>query len=126
MDAIFSVDPLSELEPELTPVTEEAKLEAAKTRVAIVKGQSMSLISNPPNIIKAINLLINSSITEDHKTILANIRDQLPFFVSNIRLVIQVEEENTKKLETRKANTVDLITLKTKFELAKAKKIDLE
>ena len=71
-------------------------------------------------------MLINSSIPEDHKTVLANIKDHFPLFVSNIRSAIQVEEENTKKLETRKVNTTELTKLKTKFKAAKAKKMDLE
>ena len=37
LDAIFSVDPSSELEPKLALIIEEAELEAAKTMVTIVK-----------------------------------------------------------------------------------------
>ena len=38
LDAIYSVDPLSELEPELALIAEEAKLEAAKIMVPVVKN----------------------------------------------------------------------------------------
>ena len=75
LDAIFSVDPSSELEPELAFVTEAIELEAAKTMMTVVKHQTVSQISNIPKIIEATDLLITSSILEDQKSILAQIWD---------------------------------------------------
>ena len=71
-------------------------------------------------------MLINSSIPEDQKAILAKIRDQLPLFVSNIRSASKAQEENTKKLESMKADAIEVTKLKDKFEAAKSKKMDLE
>ena len=67
LDAICSVDPLSELEPEPTLVAEDAKLESAKNVVTTVKNQPVSLIPNLPEIVKVMDLLINSLIPEDQK-----------------------------------------------------------
>ena len=66
-------------------------------------------------------MLINSSIPEDQNVVLAKIRDQLPLLVSNIRLASQAEEENMKKLESRKADLDEVTKLKAKFEVAEAK-----
>ena len=41
-------------------------------------------------------------------------------------MLTQAQEEKLKKLESRKANAIELTKLKTKFEAAKAKKTDLE
>ena len=75
LDTICSVDLLLKLESKLAPVAEEVKLEAAKTLVAATKSQFISLISNLPQIIEATDFLINSSILDDQKTVLANIKD---------------------------------------------------
>ena len=75
---------------------------------------------------KAADLLINSSIPEDHKTVLAKLRDQLPLLVSTIKSATETEEENMKKLETRKTAIEGVNKLKAKFELAKAKKQEME
>ena len=73
LDQIFLVAPASE--PELKVVKEmgEAELSAAKTVVANVLDQSTAQISNVSKITEAADLLINSSISEDHKTILAKL-----------------------------------------------------
>ena len=81
---------------------------------------------NLPEIVEAIVLLINSSILDNQKSVLANIRDQLPFVISTTKSALYAEEESAKKLETRKVNVTELAKLNTKFEATKAKKSDLE
>ena len=70
------MDSLSELEPEPASVLEKPKLEAAKTVMAPVKNQPVRVILNLAEIIKAMDLLIHSSILEDKQNGLINIEDQ--------------------------------------------------
>ena len=71
LDKIVSVVLASEPNLEIIPVVEEAELEVVKTMVATVKQQSVNQISNIPKITEAVDLLINSSILEDQKVVLA-------------------------------------------------------
>ena len=103
LDEIFLVAPASEPEPEAVLEVGEAELSVAKTVVANVHEQSVGQISNLSEVIKAADLLMNSSISKDHKTILAKLRDQLPFLVFTIKSATEIEEENLKKLDARKA-----------------------
>ena len=73
LDEIFSVAPASEPEPEAAPEVGEVELSAAKTVVANVHELSVCQILNLFEVIKDADLLINSSITEDHKTVLAKL-----------------------------------------------------
>ena len=77
LDEIFLVAPASEPkpEPEITPEVGEAELIAAKTVVANVKDLSICQISNLSEVIEAADLVINSSIAEEHKEMLAKLRD---------------------------------------------------
>ena len=122
LDEIFSVVLVTKLEPEAAPEVGEAELSVAKTSVANVHKQSIGQISNLFEVIKASDLLINSSISEDHKTVLAKLRDQLPFLVCIFKSATEIEEENVKKLDARKAALEGVAQLKAKFEKAKAKK----
>ena len=126
LDEILSVAPTSEPELEVGTELGETELSAARTVVASVLEQSASQISNVSEVTEAADLLINSSIPEDHKAVLAKLRDQLPFLVSTIKSATETEEENSKKLETRKTAIEGLNKLKAKFELAKTKKQEME
>ena len=75
----------------------ETELSAARTVVVNVLEQSASQISNVSEITKVADLLINSLISEEHKAVLAMLRDQLPFLVSTIKSATETEEENLKK-----------------------------
>ena len=99
LDEILSVAPASEPEPKskAAPEVGKAELSAAKTAVANVHELSVCQISNLSEVIEAADLLISSSITEDQKMVLANLRDQLPFLVFNVKSAIDTEEENAKK-----------------------------
>ena len=122
LDEILSVAPTFEPEPEVGKELGETELAAARTVVASVLEQSANQISNVSEVTEAADLLINSSIPEDHKAVLVKLRDQLPFLVSTIKSATETEEENMKKLESRKTVIEGVNKLKAKFELAKAKK----
>ena len=127
LDDIFSVAPTSKPDPEPEVALEvgEAKLIVAKTVVENFTELSVCQMSNLSEVTEAIDLLINSSITESHKTVLAKLRDQLPFLVSNVKSFIEIEEENAKKLEARKVALEGLAKLKAKFKMAKAKNLEI-
>ena len=65
--------PASEPEPEVAKELGETELLAAKTVVANMLEQSAGQISNIFEITEAVDLLINSSISEDHKAVLAKL-----------------------------------------------------
>ena len=118
--------PTSEPELEVGKELEESELATVRTVVVSLLEQSVSQISNISKVTEAADLLINSSIPEDHKAVLAKLRDQLPFIVSTIKSATEAEEENMKKLETRKTAIEGVNKLKAKFELAKAKKQEMQ
>ena len=126
LDDLISVSPVSE--PELVAGQElgSSELAAARAVVECALEQSACQISNIQEVTEAADLLINSSISEDHKAALAKLRDQLPFLASTIKSAQQTEEENEKKLEARKSSAEVLAKLKAKFELAKAKGQEVE
>ena len=126
LDELISVSPASEPELEAGKEQGESELAAARVVVANVLGQSARQISNVIEVTEAADLLINSSISEDHKAALAKLRDQLPFLVSTLKSAKEIEEENKKKLEARKSAVEVVSKLKAKFELAKAKKQEME
>ena len=126
LDEILSVAPTSEPEPEVGKELGETELLASRTVVASILEQSASQISNVSEVTEATDLLINSLITEDQKAVLAKLPDQLPFLVSTVKSANKTEEENMKKLETRKTAIEGVNKLKAKFELAKAKKQEME
>ena len=66
--------PAFEPEPEVTKELGETELSAAKTVVANVLEQSAGQISNVSKITEAADLLIKSSISEDHKAIWPNFK----------------------------------------------------
>ena len=86
LDEIFSVVSTSEPELEVAPTIGEVELVTVKTVVASVKELSIRQISILSEITEVVDLLIDSSIPEDYKVVLAKIRDQLPLLVSNVRL----------------------------------------
>ena len=73
LDEIFSVAPASEPEPKVVKELGETELSASKTIMVNVLEQSVVQISNVFEISEAADLLINSSISEDHKMILAKL-----------------------------------------------------
>ena len=73
LDEILSVAPVSELEPKVVKELGETELSAAKTVVASVLEQSAGQILNVFEVTEATDLLINSSIPEYHKAVLAKL-----------------------------------------------------
>ena len=73
LDEIFLVAPASEPVLEVAKELGEIELSATKTVVANVFKQSEGQISNVSEITEVADLLINSSISEDHKAVLAKL-----------------------------------------------------
>ena len=112
LNDLISVSPVSD--PELVVEKElgMSELAAARAIVESALEQSACQISNIQDVTEAADLLINSSISEDHKAALAKLRDQLPFLASTIKSAQETEEENEKKLEARKSSAEVLAKLK--------------
>ena len=71
-------------------------------------------------------MLINSLIPDNQISVLANVKDELPFLISTTKSALHTEDEIVKKLETRKADVIKLAKLKNKFKATKARKSEVE